>query len=276
MTKNHFTLSQNISLKDRQELVEANEKFLLGKTGFAFVDDHKGFRPGKIHILQARTSTGKTSIARSLFAKMSFDHKCLWYSSEETLEDWKIKTPEHSQPREDNVFLIEEHEAKKLYSTPREFLQMLEMTIDLKQIRFFVFDNITTTTFYNDLKPKEQSDFLGNLKSMIAKSNCAVLILAHVSSSCKTKLFQSDNVRGNKTLSNLAEYWYNMIRVVVKGEDSIQENITTLVHVEKSRAHDNSEQIYFLKYNRAQGYFADKQIDWKQMKNFLKDDLRST
>lgn len=274
MSESGFTIANKINFDDVDELIEKNLSYILGKTGFSFIDEHFGLRPGNVHVLLSGTSSGKTSLARSLVTSLSKTNRVLWYASEETMNAWKLRFPKTARPNIENVKFIAESDLRPMIKSGdvKDPLLFLENQIELFCATVFFFDNITTSTFYNDKKPNEQSIFLMQLKDITIRQKAAMFLIAHLSSNHDAgKMFTSEDVRGNRSLSNIAEYWYNLHRLRLNIADRQDENLqTSILHVEKSRWHDNSDTAYQLTFSKRLGiYTHDNPISWTVVKELF-------
>lgn len=273
-----FTIANKLNFENSDELKKYNSSFILGKTGFNFIDEHFGLRPSNVHVLLSGTSAGKTSLARSLVTNLSKTNKVLWYASEETVDAWKLRFPDNNRPNIENVKFIAESDLRPMIKSGvvKDPLVFLEMQIESFGATVLFFDNITTSTFYNDKKINDQSNFLMQIKEITVRQNIAMFLIAHLSSNHDaSRMFTSENVRGNRSLSNIAEYWYNLHRLRLPIGDRPDDNTQiSILHVEKSRWHDNSDTAYQLTFSkRLSMYTHDAPISWGGVKDLFGKNL---
>jgi KaiC/GvpD/RAD55 family RecA-like ATPase len=266
-----FSAKSKIDFDDLAELKSDNETFKFGRTNFAFMDEHFGFRPGCFHVVHAKTSGGKTTLARCLLCNISGSTKVLWYATEESLSDWKLKFNFSRLPITRNVSFVSEDDVSHL-STDEWFL-FFEMQIKDLGEGVVIFDNITTSRFYNDKQYGEQSAFVVRLKALLKKYPVSILIIAHFNGDAKLPMFSSKDVRGSKTLPNIAEYWYNLHRLRIDNSESTIE--VSLLHVEKARSHSTSDKCYQLDFDKKLGnYLQDRAISWGVAKEFIEKQVK--
>lgn len=261
-----FQVKDSVSFDNLNALKQDNESFKFGRTLFHFMDDHFGFRPGCFHVLHAKTSGGKTTLARKILSNISGSTKVLWYATEESIDDWKLKFSFFNLPIERNVEFIAEEQIRDM--TNDEYFLFMERQIEDLGEGIIIFDNITTSTFYNDKKVDEQGKFIMRLKALIKKYPVSILLIAHFNGNIVTPMFSSRDVRGSKTIANIAEYWYNLHRLRIDQQDSHVE--VSLLHVEKARAHSTSDKCYQIDYDKkSQNYIEDRAVSWTVAKELI-------
>lgn len=268
---NDFTNVVNVNFDDVDNLKKNNEEFKLGRTMFNFMDDHFGVRPGCIHALHSKTSGGKTSLARSLLVNITMSEKVLWYATEESLEDWKLKF--NKLPLERNTMFLSEENIRDL--DVDGFLKYLETQIISYSPKIVIFDNITTSKFYNDQKIEVQNRVIQELKQMLKRHGIGMIVIAHYNGNDPRSLFTSKDVRGSKTFPNISEYWYNLHRLRLDEKDKIDGKDVAILHVEKARAHSNSDTAYQLFYDKNECRFLnDTRITWGAAKEILEKQIK--
>lgn len=262
-----FSSSQEVNFNDLPEIIAESETMHYGKIGFAFLDDHCGLRPGQVHVLCSNTSSGKSTLAKTIFARYSYENKVLWYSSEESLRSWKLKfAKSEKRPRADNIkFVYEKNLLEIDIQSVENFFKHLSMQIEQFQAKILFFDNLTASLFYNDKTPKEQSEFLSCMRDFVEKQNIPIFLVVHLAKNAQAVNFKSNDVRGNNTLPTIAQYWYNFYRLRSEESDRPDPDVfVSLLHVEKSRDHGSvNDTAYQLFYSQIKNeVFSDKKCTW--------------
>jgi nicotinamide riboside kinase len=246
---------------DINRLSKKNETIYV-KSDFKFIKKHNGFRPGYMHVLLGMTSTGKTTLVRSILKDLYRAGKIFVWLSEETCESFAASMAKLGVIESFNN-LIFESEIDLNISTIEKMKIEIENRLVASCAKIFILDNITTSKFYMG-QFEDQSNSSKWLKEICNKLKIPFIILAHTRSGLdKGRLLEPDDIRGDKTLANLAEYFYIIQRMVVK------EEIFTLLHVNKSRDHDGAGKIYKLIYNlQERCYSADMELEFNLFKEY--------
>lgn len=269
-----FSNLEKINFDNIDDLKKRNETFVFGKTGLYFLDDHYGFRPSCLHVLLSSTSAGKTSLARKLVTKLSIQNSIVWYATEETSDTWKLKFGSAKEkPNVNNIAFISESKLTEIGADPFEQIKMHMVT---QKCKILFFDNITTSAYYNDKRPNEQSEFLTKLKSLCVQMGAAFFLIAHVSSNLPPgRMFTSGDIRGNRSLANISEYWYNLHRLRLDHNDRPDGLQLSVIHVEKARSHKNSDRAYQICYSESEeAYTTDSAISWGVVKDLFKKNIK--
>lgn len=256
-------MSKIASIREERE----NKRVFFFKSGIPFVKNHYGFRPGKMHMVLSRTSGGKSTLMRTLIAdvlKFNPTKKIGVILSEETETEFFVELTEGRTDLESQVEKISclEELALRKFSID-EYLQKMQSFIVENEIDICFYDNITTSYFYDNRPPKEQSDYVSIIKSLTKKLNIPMVSIAHTSSSitAETKrLIGPEDVRGNKAIANLMEFVYVMQVFVVRDTPA------QYIQVPKKRGYDLGG-LYRLIYNSKTKTFSNVlKIDFEEMK----------
>jgi adenylate kinase family enzyme len=278
-----------MSQGERVNLINLNRTSYFSVGDFSFLKDHKSLRPGKKHLLLGTPGSGKSTLARSICNEVAKNHKVMWYSSEEDLDDTKTAASfaEQDDLCLDNIFFREEDAyVKKHKGDHMAFLMDLFRDFTESQCEVLFFDNLTTSSFYEGKKLDEQKDFFNLMSSFFKEVKKPVFIIAHTDSKTKDlqkELFDANSIRGQKLPSNKCEYIYayQIISWSDKDEKGCYVDLNTsdkksaFVRVLKSRAHPNGGVVYALNYNpdkRAYGH--DRKIDFEKFSEVYKKRIK--
>ncbi len=248
-----------------QELVRKNETVYI-KSDFKFIKAHNGFRPGYTHVLLGMTSTGKTTLVRSILKDMYRAGRIFVWLSEESNESFAGSLATINRLENVNNIIFESEVTRQKIPI-QQLKHELELELINSKAKIFLFDNITTSRLHLGQRFEEQSKNIMWLKELCIRLKIPFVILAHTKSGLdKSRLLEPDDILGDKTLSNLAEYFYTIQRIVVR------DKIFTLLHVNKSRYHDGAGKIYKLVYDQAGRYYScDVEYDFEQFKKIYAD-----
>jgi archaellum biogenesis ATPase FlaH len=204
------------------------------------MDDHFGFKRGQMHLFCSTSGAGKSTLTRSIVLNM-VEHgaKVLVLSSEETLEDYKYKLIKAGVMPDfitRNLRFIHERdifETNLIDQTTMErfFFHFDEVLSAIPQLDLIVYDNITTSPFYTDIRLS--MNFLSELYKIINNYQVALAVVAHTAAGVR----QSDVdvtpecVRGSKQVGLRAEYFYFLRRL-----ESVTGRMRNIIEVKKARA----------------------------------------
>lgn len=230
---------------DRQSRLEIN-------TGLNFLLNVSGWRRGSVSIILGTTSSGKSTIVRTIISDILAKNsktKISCFLSEETsgeysLELFKAFNNTSFEKRIDfysEQECIDENESASLLSKAFE---------DGNEI--LIYDNITTSDLYNTKTPQEQSKFSNNLKRAANKTNKALICVAHTNNVDKIagKLVNSSDIRGSKNLPNIAEFFF------INHQISASENLYNYIQIEKHRGQSPANKFFMMMFDRKRNIFS--------------------
>lgn len=182
-----------------------------------FLEEHNGYRKGKLHCLIGPSSGGKSTLTRTLVYDALYgvnEKKNVGlYLSEESVREW-LTEASFCKPLAHNlerVNIFSEIDSPR--KTLGEILNMMSFFIDENKIDWFCLDNLTTLRLYESTKVATQSEFCLALKKLCADKDIPFIIVAHTksdSSWASQRLLEMDDVRGSKTITNIAQFFYVM------------------------------------------------------------------
>lgn len=195
-------------------------------SAFDMINEHNGYREGKLHLFIGPTGAGKSTLTRTLLvdalnSTVKTGEKIGAFLTEESIDEFItevnfVKLPEHLGTR-----LIVESEQDLNFRDATEWMLFLKRFVDEHELKILFLDNITTSEFYNDARPEEQGRIVRGLKRLAQVCNIPVIILAHTSSEVTEtypKLINLENIRGSKNLPNMVEFAYIIQPFIHEGE----------------------------------------------------------
>lgn len=250
-----------------QKIRAANNYQFIPST-FSFINEHRGFRPGQIHILLGTTGSGKSTVTRQMVIDTAAEFKTLVWLTEETRNDFVVALSKN-YPGNDiaqNILIQSEMDIER--REPGFFLNVLDNILMAENPGMVFIDNLTTSGFYMGLRPGDQEKIAWRLKKMFEKTEIPCLIVAHTRadvSDTSSRLIEDTDIRGSKTIANLAPYFYIFQRF------EIGEKVFPTIRIKKSRMHQVESKLFKLIYSREKNsYTGDMAIDFQAFKEVFK------
>lgn len=251
---------------------------------FKFIRDLNGLCQGHNHLLISGTGKGKTTLIRSIAHDLSRDNKILYFSTEETIEDWEyyVATSEDDYSkveflREKDLFKLMDLKNDSITSF-QKLVDQLAIIIGNNSIDVLFLDNLTTSLFYDSKNPSQQNEIFRYLKNMIELLKIPMITVAHASAGSQTsgtKLLNSQDIRNSKQVSNQAEVlwcFHNEI-LNLSGDDVF----FPFIYAEKDRVGNSSQSIYVLDFDdNLRKYVSDKKTSWKTLTDNLANRAKLT
>jgi hypothetical protein len=255
--------------EERKKVIEESKKIYLPKINLDFVKAHNGFRPGYTHLILSSTGDGKSTFTRTILYEAIKNYKVLWYSTEETHDDFKeyCAISNISNDLLKNVFFYRESEEERLIDFATRAL--VENACDL-----FIFDNYTTCKEVSSLDQKGQIIFFKKLRNLMIELSVPLIVVAHTSAESKgLKVEKRDplEIRGFKDFAMEAHVIYSLETFKIetkagislpygKGEENPVEHIlyevntVSLLYIIKGRKKGKGKN-YVLTYNDETGFY---------------------
>lgn len=250
------------------------------KSNFAFLNEHKGWRPGKIHTVMAATHSGKSTLVRSLVwdflinTEYIYEKAFVWLS-EETSEDFKAEFAKLGLPKELTKRLVigsEQDIDQGLTAKKILFSESIKQT----NPSIVFFDNVTTSEFYVGKKPEDQASFAMFIKRTCKQENIPFVIIAHSGGGTmmSKRLMELNDIRGGKDIVNITEFAYIMQRFRVVDESTNKEHYFPTIRIEKHRGYTCTNLLFKLRFNPTTVTFMeDRMIPWEAFKEAFKQQL---
>ena len=250
------------------------------KSNFNFLQSHRGYRPGKMHVLLGTSGGGKSTLIRSLVLDAILndesDRKVLVWLSEETSKDFMtlfidqlyFYAKEKQEKILKKIIVQSELDASKHFvkQSMADWYSFFQSEANKIEISMIFFDNITTSVFYAEKKPEEQKEYLIKLKNFISNIKKPILIVAHTKSDINdgiTRRINKEDIRGSKFLTMIAEFFY--VLQTFKRENSWWPSIT----IEKSRSIRVKDVLYFIGFDtQKNAYVSDRSVEFSEFKEY--------
>lgn len=256
---------------EREALLERGETFLLPRTRFNFINDHASFRPGNRHVLMGTSGTGKSTLARSLILDVASEIPVILLSSEEDLQETKHMFALRKVTDENaaNIELIHDKDLLRACRNDSCDLETWRRCVGARILgsgaKALVFDNITTSIFYDGVPYANQVRFLSCLDSLATHFHIPVIVVAHTKKNVKDDqptMIAADDVRGPMTLTNSAQFLYVYHKFTQKTA-GVSQPIKCFVRVVKARGVGNVNRVYALNFNHEQrSYESDREVTY--------------
>lgn len=277
MNLNELITSAEMDDFEQEELI-SESKEVYARSVFNFLSEHNGYRPGKIHLLMAPTSAGKSTTMRSLlwdYCLNTYDDplKCrvLVWLSEESSADFRMEYAKlkESNLKTRNIHIVSEQD-KEMSLNNRK--RLFEHAINTINPHIIFFDNLTTSEFYAEKTPKEQQDFAKYLKQVAKIKWIPIVPIAHTSGGVQlgTRMLEVNDIRGAKGVVNLAEFVYILQTLNVYDEVEGVTKKFPILKIHKHRGYVIKNSLFQFKFNPLTLSFQqDRVINWEEFKNIF-------
>lgn len=256
--------------------------FFVEKSGFSFLDEHYGPRPGCLHALLGASGRGKSSLVLSLILRWCRSTTALLYLSEEDRNKVELQlanmepSPKYLSTK---LHVVEEPDLLQDLepSHLRAFFQVMEAKLKASGAKILIIDNATTSRFYSH-SFRASEDFIAGLKILAIKLEIAVFVVCHpkkgVSETSKG-ILTFDDVRGNAQLGLMADYFYALHRYHHTSPTG-SSVFVSFIYVAKSRHHANQDCVYRLDFNvNTRRYEKDTPANFETFQKAAKDRVRT-
>ena len=261
-------VSASMSRHEAKAFIEESRDIRFN-TSFDFLRTHNGWRPEKIHVILGATGAGKSTFVRSLLIDIEEFSKNqskvgLWLT-EETTDDFKREMAFSTYDLQ-NTFLFSEQDNS--FSSAKEWYLSLESFITQSNCEILFLDNITTSYGYMDRKVSEQALISKALKNLAQKYNIPIVLIAHTGADVGEnypRMITANNIRGSKTLVNLAEFFY-ILQVF-----NVENHRHLFLKIEKHRGYVVKSKLFKLLFHEKTKIFAkSEKKDFEEFKEIFK------
>lgn len=255
---------------ERQQLLNELTTFYFPKTGFSFIDDHYGLRPGCMHVLMGTTGQGKSTLVRSLLLRAAEQGKRVWiYSSEESVKEINrsLSSSSVADSALEYVSVFHEDVVDEICNDDMSLFDLFKTQIEIKlasyQPDLIVVDNLTTSGWYDGAGFERATLMIAWWKKVLRKRNIPGIFVAHTKDGVGegSGLFSASDIRGPKVFTNKTEFLY-FFQMIYHTDPQGKLHKFPVIRIGKSRGYSNAGLVYKLNYSQQHMlYVGDQSID---------------
>lgn len=238
-------------------------------TKLSFLNAHNGLRRGSIHTVLGTAGGGKSTLIRTILRDFIFNKQnqgltvSVWLS-EETCKEYKIQLM-HGMPASEEL-------KRGVMISEEEYLdESLDFFIRKQELicpDIIIYDNLTTSRFYDSADTKEQNSVFRKIKTMTKKINCATIVVCHTGaevSDSMDRLINMNDVRGSKSIINGSEFVYILQRFEIS--ETGENRFFPTIRITKHRGQELVHNMYFLQYMKElRAFVSDSAIQFEKFK----------
>lgn len=247
---------------------KSENKKIHFRTAFDFLNCHNSWRPGKLHVFLGVSHGGKSTLVRTLVADALHGNKNKVgiVLSEESEIDFLVEMSESKFKQTKRLIIFEEMGRK--FKSVDDYFNQLRLFIIENEIDILFIDNITTSYFYMDRSVSEQS--YGSLKLKLIASELSIpfIPIAHTGANITENysgLIEMNDIRGSKTIVNLAEFFYVLQSFFVGTKRY------NLIKISKHRGQEvKSRDFQLFYFSSARMFGGDEKISFEKIKDIFK------
>lgn len=269
----------NISVEEFEAIKEMSEEVLY-PSWFGFLNEHNSWRQGKVHSILGEKGGGKSTFMRSIIVDLLLHENdadiLLWLSEdsrEDFLSDFSRVIPSEGFPEGvlDKLDIVSEVDLRANGYTKEQCGECFKNYVIHSGKNFVIYDNLTTSMFYDSKRPDEQSNFAWALKMFAHKYNFVLLCVLHTGAQIRRNhntLIDDNDVRGMKAIVNISQFFYISQQFEV-GTVKYQ-----TLRVTKHRGQDlkNNQAMWLLTYvPQGRIYASDKPVQFERFKEIFKN-----
>lgn len=253
------------------ELKKENEtQYFTSK--FSFLNNHKGMRPGCVHLLVGTSGSGKSSLARELIIDCAKTGKVLTWLSEESEDSYSMLVNEacpHDAIK-NNIKLISEMTAPvDIFKSVKTFIEYLKETLVYSEAKILFIDNITTSYLYSDaVKIQGQTEAATALRVMASQFKIPIFVIAHTQKGIfdnNSHLISVNDVRGSSAIALTAPYAYSLQSFKCEKDQHV------ILKVEKSRNHKGCNNRFYKLFFEMGFYISDAEVSFENVNDLFKN-----
>lgn len=248
-------------------------------TTFQHLDAHFGIRRGCYSVYMGTTGCGKSSLVKTvgLQASSTPNAKVLFWLSEEKKAKYAKGMDQYCRMMGldlSNIGFFEESSIdQEMIKTHEDFLRYFTEVVLMTNADIVIIDNISTSRFYGpQTSLKEQGRTVEFFKKTSQDLDIALVAVIHTSSHVSDnmgRLFTTEDVRGIRSISLEASYFYAIQKFTRSGE------IFNFLRTLKFREHANAAGTYHLKYDPAISlYVGDEKVQFDMVKKIFNESDR--
>jgi hypothetical protein len=278
MTIEDLIETGSMSETEMKLLIQENETQHIPSC-FQFLNEHKGWRPGKLHLAIAPTGAGKSTLTRSFIWDylVMTDYGCvaLWLS-EETSEDFKTEFAKIGLPPEVAKRLVIGSEQDHPHLSLAGKKKMFHEFVTKLNAQIVFFDNLTTSVFYGDKPVEDQASFSKYLKTLAQQEKIPVITIAHTGGATQLtkRLLEENDIRGGKTINTLVQFLYILQMFEVYDPVKKETKKFPTIRLKKYRGYSPKNYLFKLRYNPlTMSFMQDKVVDWEEFKEAFNNQM---
>ena len=258
-------MAHEVTELERCRLIEESETVYINSK-FEFLKEIKGIRPEKFHLILSTTGAGKSTLIKSLLRELLTKVKVHLWLTEESIKDLNLSIARgaFTELMLKNLTVDSEESDELKPIKGRALLDYFENRVRETKAHVVLLDNISTSSFYMNERPDAQGEIAKRIKFIGQSTGAAMVVVTHTDGTLNEvnqNLISENNVRGGKTISNLAEFMFAIQRLKVK------EDIFTFVRILKCRSLSIDNRIFQMAYEKNTGlYGKDFTVDWDTFK----------
>jgi KaiC/GvpD/RAD55 family RecA-like ATPase len=242
-------------------------------TEFRFLSAHNGLRREKLHVFAAPSSSGKSTMAKTIlydFLINNPDDKVGVFLTEESEQEFKIDLAKTGleEAQLDRTFVTSEEDQGNVRNAD-DLMRSIHVFMDEVKPDVLILDNITTSAAYQDIPTAAQGAIVKRLKMCARHHNSALLVFAHTNaeaSNMKMRLLEPNDVRGSKHIVNHAHFFYCLQQIHCKTATGLS-NTYSFVRIHKHRGQVVEMKMFMFKFDREKlVYSSDCFINFDDLK----------
>lgn len=252
--------TRNVGNMSKQEFADYQKRqnTVFIKSNFCFLNHHKGLRPSNVHVIMGTSGSGKSTLARSIiadYANLNPEPIFVCLSEENSTGAMgALLSLDTTERNMGNVYIESELEHEDNFD-------MVLARVLATGSKVLMIDNLTTSRFYDGIKPDAQKDLLMKLKKFTADNNIVTILIMHTQKHIHDnyhKLITEADIGGSSAVVKLAEFFYIMQKFQIGNE------FYPTLTIAKHRDQAVTERLYVLGWNsKFRSYEMDTQINWE-------------
>ena len=261
--------SATMTDKEKYNLIKESETIFI-PSGFNFLKEIKGIRPGKITSLLAPSGVGKSTLARSIAIEAAKNGIVYYWLTEEKKEEFKLGLAKANISNSilNNIKIFSEIDCNiPINIDPSIFINQMESKLKLMNPILIICDNLTTSSIYMD-RFDIQGEVVGIIGKLVSNLDCGFLTVLHTKSEITDNhrgLICIEDVRGKKIISIKSDYFYVM--QVFKTDYTQHVTIRLDKHRHTSGVRNK---LFLLDYSRDKNmYVSDRIINFAKFKELF-------